>query len=249
VFTLNAMTTDLIKDWAKLPRLFTENDLAPDAQIILEEGQAHYFRTVLRRQEGDQFRVFNGRDGEFTAQISVLTKKSAAATAQQKIKDQPPSSGQIHLLFAPIKKQRMNFLIEKAVELGITSLHPVLTARTEMRAINEDRLRAQIIEAAEQCERMDIPVLHPLTPLAAKVRASITKNKLLWAAERSDSPLIYSIKQKDWAFLIGPEGGFDPVEVEFLSQNPRVTPISLGNTVYRAETAAFLCLAHAGGHT
>lgn len=231
-------------DYSKLPRLYTAAALAAQRPFALEEAQAHYFRAVLRQQEGDAFRVFNGCDGEFLAKITKLGKKENEALTLEKIKPQPPKSPELHLLFAPIKKQRMDFLVEKAVELGATGLHPVITDRCEIRKINEARLRAQIIEAAEQCERMDIPVLHGAMDLPRKL-AALPANPVIWCTERLDAPLISSLKGAMNAFLIGPEGGFTDQEAALLGKTPGISPASLGDTIFRSETAAVFCLVSA----
>ncbi|MCC7305491.1 MAG: 16S rRNA (uracil(1498)-N(3))-methyltransferase [Alphaproteobacteria bacterium] len=232
--------------YGKLSRLYTTSDLAPGADIALTDNQAHYLKNVLRKNTNDTVRLFNGRDGEFTAAIKDLGKKGGTVTLQEKIRRQPGPRAPVHLLFAPIKKDRMDFLIEKSVELGVTDLHPVLTHRTENRNLKEERLRAQVLESAEQCERMDIPVLHPPVDLKKKIAAWPAGQTILWCFERSEgSPPLSSIKQKQWAFLTGPEGGFDETEAQILSSQPVIKAVSLGPTVYRAETAALLCLSWA----
>lgn len=231
------------EDYKKLPRLYVEQDLNLNAPVSLGDGPLHYFRSVLRKQTGENIRVFNGRGGEFIAEITALDKKQGQITPVRKIGEQPAPGRKIHLLFAPIKKQRMDILFEKAVELGVTDLHPVVTAHCEVRAINEDRVRAQIIEAAEQCERMDVPVLHPLRNLKEKLSSPLPCKRVLWCNERGDVPFISIEGKKDCAFLIGPEGGFDAQEAEILSKTPDISPVSLGNTVLRAETATLFCLA------
>lgn len=237
------MTMDL--EFKKLPRLYVDCVLALHAPFALDTAKAHYFRTVLRRQEGHLFRVFNGRDGEYLAEITALSKKDGEATPQKKIQDQPSSARALHLLFAPIKKQRMDFLIEKAVELGVTDLHPVITAHCEVRKINPERIQAQITEAAEQCERMTIPILHDICALKEKLAGKLPPVPVLWCAERLEAPLLSTKSENAQGFLIGPEGGFDDQEVKILSNTPGIVPVSLGNTIYRAETAALLCLAWA----
>ncbi len=225
----------------KLPRLFTEQTLSEHKDIIFSSSQLHYLKNVLRQNEGNFLRVFNGRDGEFLATITALNKKDGRAKLAKCIKPQPAIGPARALYFAPIKKNRMDFLIEKAVELGVTSLHPVLTARTETRKINEERLQAQIIEAAEQCERLTIPALAPLT----KLENVIGKKTPLYACiERAEGMSLRSLgPAKDAAFLIGPEGGFTPDEIEMLNKAPQVTALSLGENILRAETAAIKCLA------
>ena len=234
-----------IEEYGKKPRIYVESALKNGEDIQLTPAQAHYFKNVLRRQVNDSIRIFNAKDGEWLATLTALGKKSATATLQKHLKEQPPEPLEIHLLFAPIKKARLDILIEKAVELGVTDLHPVTTDFTQNGKIREDRLTVQIIEAAEQCERLDIPRLHKIQPLTQKLKSWDKPTPILWACERGNHSLISQQSQKQWAFLIGPEGGFAEDEVTALSQNKTLTPVSLGTRIYRTETAASLCLAHA----
>jgi 16S rRNA (uracil1498-N3)-methyltransferase len=229
-------------DVIKLPRLYVTLDLAPGAPVAFSDDQSHYLRSVLRLSAGDRVRAFNGRDGEYLCAMDELTKKGAHATATEQILPQPPAPPALHLYFAPIKKARMDMLVEKAVELGATALHPVITQNTEIRQINEDRLRAQIAEAAEQCERLDVPALHP----AINLSALNTGGAPLYAClERSETAphLAAAIKPGPAALLIGPEGGFTAEEINFIKALPAVTPVTLGPRTLRAETAAIAALA------
>lgn len=224
----------------KLPRLYVDCDLRKGAQITLTADQGHYLRNVLRTQAGDGVRLFNGRDGESRGTIGSIDKKGVSMRIETLLRKQPPPATPTHLYFAPIKKARMDWLIEKSVELGATHLHPVLTQNTEVRAVNEERIRAQIIEAAEQCERMDVPELFPLRPL----KEAVPKTGLLACIERMDvETLDKSIPEKDAvSFLIGPEGGFSAEEKNFLSGAPGVKAVSLGSRILRSETAAVVVL-------
>lgn len=202
----------------------------------------------MRRQQGDALRLFNGRDGEWLTTLTAVDKKRAEATPSQCLRPQPPRSREIHLLFAPIKKARMDFLIEKAAELGATHLHPVITSHTEVRQLNEERLRAQLAEAAEQCERLDVPALAPAQKLAALPANWDAAIPVYACIERDETlPLLQSRSLPDKAaFLIGPEGGFAPDEIEMLAKMPFIRPVSLGPVIYRAETTALICLIAAG---
>lgn len=221
-------------------------DLSEGVGVALEDGQTHYLRTVMRRQAGDRFRVFNGRDGEWLVLISDVSKKGITATTEKQIAPQPENTGAVHLLFVPIKKHRMDILIEKAVELGVTDIHPVLSARADLRAVNQDRLEAQVREAAEQCERFVIPRVHPLVDLKAKIRDWPQETPLYACIERGDNTHINDLKPGgDCGFVIGPTGGFDDGEIEYFTSQPKIKALSLGKTVYRAETAAIICLVHA----
>lgn len=232
----------------KLPRLYTNQTLELNATLSLDGNQAHYLKNVLRQTPENEIRIFNGRDGEFLYKIKGLAKNSCLILPIKQIKQQPQTYSKIELLFAPLKKDRMDFVIEKSVELGVTDFHPILTNRTEVRKINEDRINAQIQEAAEQCERLILPKLHPLKPFKEKATrwSEPGHNPLLWCYERAKgSPHLSTFKNENWAFLVGPVGGFDESEIEFLSRQSYIQPISLGPDVLRAETASILCLTHA----
>lgn len=219
----------------KSPRLYTELDLLQGSVIELPKEQAHYLKNVLRKTEGDLVRLFNGRDGEWIYTLQSLGKKSAQAAAQEQIRPQTEQSREIHAYFPPIKKNRMDFMIEKAVELGATHLHPVLTQNTETRKINEERLKAQIIEAAEQCERLNLPVLYPLDDIFSALKDCDCP--VYAAIERIDGAVSTDHDNGDIAVLIGPEGGFTREEINRLNGLPTLKTISLGNTILRAETA------------
>lgn len=227
----------------KTPRLYTAAALMQDGAFSLNEPQTHYVRNVMRLKEGGHIRAFNGRDGEFAAVITGLGKKSAALLCTQKLKQQPQVPPRIHLLFAPLKKHRMDQIIEKTVELGVTDLHPIITAHTEVRSLNTERLTAQMIEAAEQSERLEIPVLHPITTLYEKMKAWDKNIPLFWAteAEKDVAPALTQALKAS-AFLIGPVGGFNAAENASLSALPFIKPVSLGPRVLRAETAAIYCV-------
>ncbi|HEY8191628.1 MAG TPA: 16S rRNA (uracil(1498)-N(3))-methyltransferase [Alphaproteobacteria bacterium] len=231
----------------KLPRLYVESGLSAGGIITLPQEQAHYLRNVLRIGAGGRVRLFNGRDGEWAATVETSGKKEVSLRPEKKLKDQPPPPREVRLFFTPIKKARMDWLVEKAVELGVTHLHPVLTQNTDVRAINEERVRAQIIEATEQCERMDIPVLAPLQPLFT----AIQEHKILACVERTDAPPLHKVLPPSGpvAILIGPEGGFSAEEKEKLSAAPSVGIVSLGPRILRAETAALVALCQTESET
>ncbi len=237
----------LMSQYHKYPRLFAPINSAvfkTGEKVFLPEAQAHYLFRVLRKSSGDVLCLFNGQNGEYLAEIIQIDKKRVRLILGEQIKAQPQELLSVHLLFAPIKKNRMDFLIEKAIELGVTDLHPVITQRTENRKLNKERLNAQIIEAAEQCERMNIPTLHNIEKLPGKLQNWRQKEEPLFVAlERSDAPSLFTLKpQSSWAFLIGPEGGFTLEEIEKLARCDFIQPISLGASILRAETAALLCV-------
>jgi 16S rRNA (uracil1498-N3)-methyltransferase len=223
----------------KLPRLYTEYPLNHKGVIPLTSGQAHYLHNVLRRKTGDAVRLFDGVNGEWLGNIDKLDKKNGQVGLTEKIAEQPSGQNRVHLLFCPIKKHRMDWLIEKAVELGVTDFHPILTQNTEVRKINEERIRQQIFEAAEQCERFEIPLLHEIEKLDKVLSEWPETIEILSCLERYDAERIQPVMH-DIAILIGPEGGFTREEKEKIAF--KTTPVSLGETVLRCETAVVKAL-------
>lgn len=226
-------------------RLYLNEEFSSGREILLSEDHVHYLRNVLRLDTGHNLRVFNGRDGEWLAEIVVLDKKRGTLVLRACQQTQPQAGRRVRLLFAPIKKQRLDFLIEKGVELGASDFYPVLTARTENRHLKPERVTAQMIEAAEQCERLDVPVLHSSESLHALLKVWDGPT-ILAGLERAEAPALSSFPLgKDCAFLIGPEGGFDPQEADLLQSSGKVQAVSLGPAILRAETAALFCLSYA----
>jgi len=138
-----------------LTRLYVDQDLSQDAQIDLSKTQHHYLASVLRKEVGDKIRLFNGRDGEWEAEITHMMRKAASLSCQNNLRAQSPSPD-IVLIFAPVRKHRTTFIIEKATELGVSTLQPLITERTQFSKFNPDKARLQVIESAEQTERLDI---------------------------------------------------------------------------------------------
>lgn len=229
-------------DHYKHPRLHVDQSLGAEKIVPLPEAQAHYLRNVLRKNAGDQLRLFNEKDGEWLAVLSATEKKSAIAICQQQLRGPQTSAHQIHLLFPPLAKDRLDFLIEKAVELGVTDLHPLTTQRSEIRKLNDARVKAQIIEAAEQCERHDIPALHEMSDLPG-ILSNWDETVTLYAAlERTDAQPLAAHKGP-CALLIGPPGGFSEDEKVMLGALPFVHAVTLGERILRTETAALYGLA------
>ncbi len=223
----------------RLPRLFVEGELSEGNTLPLDEDSAHYLKNVLRRPDGSPLRVFNGRQGEFMAVFQAQSRKNHVLNIGKPIRAQPEAKHEIHLVFALIKKDRLDFMIEKAVELGVTHFHPILTQQTVIRDLNEPRLRKQIAEAAEQCERLDCPQLLPLSKLENLLAIWPGDIPLFAGVERENIPVYKgeALNRKS-ALLIGPEGGFSDAERELLLKNEKVKPVSFGETILRAETAA-----------
>jgi 16S rRNA (uracil1498-N3)-methyltransferase len=226
-----------------LPRLFVDNELKKNGSFTLNADQAHYLKNVMRRKSGDKARFFNGRDGEWLGVLSVESREIAAEPVEQ-LKTQPPARPETRLLFAPIKKDPLAWLIGKSVELGVSRLQPVLTQNTEMRKINLDKIRLHLIEASEQCERLDVPVIEEPLSFKDAVTQAASLMPIYACIERADAPMLAAaLKPGPAALLIGPEGGFDAAEKEFLRAGGNIVPVSLGELVLRAETAACVALA------
>ena len=232
--------------YGALARLYIPEKLNKGGVYGLAPEQAHYLRNVLRKNTNDTLRVFHPESGEFLARLVALDKKGAQIRLEETLRPPERVHRRVGLLFAPIKKARLEMLIEKAVELGVTDLIPVITRRTENRTFKPERLQAQVIEAAEQCERMTIPALHPARGLDDTLRSWDKNSPVFWARERATAlPLAETVLQGDVFFLIGPEGGFDDAENALLEQFSFIQPITLGPAVLRAETASFVCLSAA----
>lgn len=229
-------------DISTYPRIFIDVALNESTGITLNKQATHYLGNVLRLAMGDHIRIFNGRDGDWLCRIERLGKKDGQVIAVRQITPQTSRRRSISLLFAPIKKARQDFLIEKAVELGVTDLYPVLTDFTQVRQINAERVERQIIEAVEQCERQDIPKLHPLKSLRERLSDWPAKMPLMFCVERADAPLMSSCDlSPDIGVFIGPEGGLSDEEKE-LGDN--FTPVSLGASILRSETAVVSALVY-----
>jgi 16S rRNA (uracil1498-N3)-methyltransferase len=207
----------------------------------LDEARSRYLGAVMRRAVGDRLRLFNGRDGEWQARIVTLGKRGALAEAEALLR--PQAAEDDHwLLLSIIKREALEWAVEKATELGVAEIHPIVTARSQPARPNPDRLRAIAIEAAEQCERLTVPEIHAPRPLAAALRDWPAGRALVAAIERGeDAPLAPQGGQA--ALLIGPEGGFDPKELDAMRRLPFLVPASLGPRILRAETAAIVGLA------
>ncbi|OYQ34796.1 16S rRNA (uracil(1498)-N(3))-methyltransferase [Niveispirillum lacus] len=229
-------------------RLFIDQPLAAEGMVALDGDRAHYLRAVLRQGPGDKVLAFNGRDGEYLASIETLAKSAGMLRLDRQtrtpVTDAPPSPW---LVFAPLKGGRSEYVVEKAVELGVGRLVPVYTRRSDVGRINLDRLRANALEAAEQCERLDAPDVVDGIDLQKLLTTWEPGRTLFVAAESGDAqPLVTAVTAaagKPVAFLVGPEGGFDRQELDALRRLPFVVSVGLGPRVLRADTAAFSALA------
>ncbi|MBM3572983.1 MAG: 16S rRNA (uracil(1498)-N(3))-methyltransferase [Alphaproteobacteria bacterium] len=228
-------------------RLFVAADLRENGAVAVTDEQAHYLHHVLRLGPGDRIALFNGRDGECEARIEALTKKGARIVVGRQ-RHRQSREPDLWLLFAPIKRQRIDILVEKATELGVAALHPVFTQHTTVDRVNIDRLRAHAIEAAEQTERLTVPTVHAPVALVDALAAWPNHRRLILCAERRQAmPIVDALQGLEpaaaHAVLIGPEGGFADAELDGLVKLPFVTPVSLGPRVLRTDTAAVAALA------
>ncbi|MDX2222748.1 MAG: 16S rRNA (uracil(1498)-N(3))-methyltransferase [Rhodospirillaceae bacterium] len=230
-------------------RLFVDAPLDAGARIAGAETQSHYLRHVLRLRGGESVALFNGRDGEWRAAVVVLAKHGVAFEVAERLRAQVETPGP-WLAFAPIKKARIDLVAEKAAELGVGLLWPVLTRRTAAERVNLARLRANAVEAAEQCGRLSVPEVREATPLAALIDAWPRDRRLFVLDETgAGAPIARALRDVapptgafQCGFLCGPEGGFDKSELDALKELPFVTAVGLGPRILRAETAALAAL-------
>lgn len=243
----------------KSPRLYVEAALAESATVALEKPQAHYLTNVLRLKAGDTVLAFNGKDGEWRAELAVAGKKVSLAL-QERTREQPEPRD-LQYLFAPLKHERLDYMMQKAVEMGATRLVPVLTQHTQVNRVNTERMRANAIEAAEQCGVLSIPdIAEPMT-FGRMLGARNPDRLLVFCDEDADVkdpiaaladakpkpeaalPIAVQNATQPIAVLIGPEGGFAEEERAALLQQPNIVRLSLGPRILRADTAALAALA------
>ncbi len=228
------------------PRLFVEGALALDRSLDLPAGQAHYLRNVMRLGRGDQVLAFNGRDGEWLARIDAIAKSGATIMPVKQTRDQP-AGPDLWLCFAPVKRSRIDMIAEKATELGVSRLQPVMTRFTDMSRVNVDRLRAIAIEASEQCDRLDVPALADPVTLSRLIGDWPQERPIVVCAERRDAETMTEVARKvgsrPAAILVGPEGGFAAEELDALAELDFAHLVGLGPRILRAETAAVAALA------
>ncbi len=226
-------------------RLFVNEPYEKGQLLSLNPGQSHYVSHVMRGQGGDSIAVFNGRDGQWHAQIASISKKSVTLELIQQTQAQKPSPD-LWLAFAPIKN-KTELVVEKAVELGVSALLPVFTRHSVVRSINHEKLTAHAIEAAEQCERYDVPAISEYKDLAALLGSWPKERILLYADETGGGGDLKSVlgglSASSYGLLIGPEGGFAAEEQHMLRAQPFVKAFGMGPRILRADTAAVAALA------
>jgi 16S rRNA (uracil1498-N3)-methyltransferase len=227
-------------------RLFVEADLAEGANVPCGAEQANYLRNVLRLGAGDAILVFNGRDGEWQAELAEAGKRGATLTVRRRARAQE-AGPDIDYLFAPLKRARLDYMAQKATEMGVARLRPVMTRRTAPERVNLERLRANAIEAAEQCGILRIPQVHEPEKLDRALAGWDPSRTLVFcdedAEEKDPLAALAKVSKGPLALLVGPEGGFDEGERELLSSQAFVLRISLGPRILRADTAAVAALA------
>lgn len=230
------------------PRLFVDAPLVAAGIIALDRGQANYLLNVLRLRAEDAVLVFNGRDGEWRARLHPEGRRGAGLAVEEQTRPQTPAPGLLYL-FAPLKSARLDYMVQKAVEMGVGRLRPVLTHRSQAARVNLERMRANSIEAAEQCGILALPAIEAPASLPAALDALEPERLLVFCDE--DAPLADPVAAlghtggpgQELALLIGPEGGFDGQERALLLRRPRLVRLSLGPRILRADTAAVAALA------
>ena len=228
------------------PRLFVEAALAEGAFIACTAEQANYLLNVMRLGPEDEVLVFNGCDGEWRVQLAEVGKRHCVLECLEKTRAQQDAPD-VHYLFAPLKRARLDYMVQKATEMGVARLQPVLTRRTMTTRVNVARMRANAVEAAEQCRVLWVPEVMKPSPLDAVLHSWDAKRRLVYCDESTQvaNPItaLASLATGPLAVLIGPEGGFDPSERAMLHQHEFTLPISLGPRIMRADTAAIAALA------
>ncbi|MEO9339520.1 16S rRNA (uracil(1498)-N(3))-methyltransferase [Mesorhizobium sp. SB112] len=230
----------------KMQRLFVPQDLQTGAGFNASPEHSHYLGNVLRLTEGAEILLFNGRDGEFSASIEARTRKAVVLRVGEQTRPQPPHPDLIYC-FAPLKQGRLDYLVQKAVEMGAGVLQPVATQHTQNAKTSIDRLTANAVEAAEQCGILAIPQVRETVKFESLIGGWEQDRRLIFCDESAETnnPMasLSAITERKLGVLIGPEGGFSDDERKQLRALPFVTAIPLGPRILRADTAAVAALA------
>ena len=225
---------------SSLPRLFLDQPLAADATVALDAAQSNYLVSVLRLETSAALKIFDDRTGEWLAEIARPHRKAAEVRVVRLLRPRE-AVPDLWLAFAPIKHGRLEWIVERATELGVARLVPVITDRTIVRTVKTDKLRAHVVEAAEQCERTALPELADPVPLDRLLAEWPAERALLFANERGGAGDL--AHPAPAAILVGPEGGFTDAEVAAISAHPCARPVSLGPRILRADTASVAAVA------
>jgi 16S rRNA (uracil1498-N3)-methyltransferase len=229
-------------------RLYVDRDLGAGARFDLDRSQSHYVVHVMRLAPGGEVALFNGRDGEWRARIEAARKGICTVAAEDRTRPQA-ASPDVWLVFAPVKRAPIDLVAAKATELGVRALRPVMTLHTAVTRVNVERVRANAIEAAEQCGRLDVPEVFPPEPLSDLLARWPTERRLLVCDESGSAPPVADALASErgnpgpWAILVGPEGGFASAELDAFRKLTFSKAVSLGPRILRAETAAIAALA------
>jgi 16S rRNA (uracil1498-N3)-methyltransferase len=236
----------------RTPRLYVEEPLAPQASLALDSAQTNYLRNVLRLGAGDQVLVFNGRDGEWRAALTQAGRRAVALTVADRVRAQTPGRD-LHYLFAPLKHARLDYMVQKAVEMGVSQLQAVLMQHGQISRINLARMRANAIEAAEQCGILTLPEIKEPLPFERMLAERDPARLLVFCDEDAEvkdpvAALAAARAGADnapppLAVLLGPEGGFSDAERAALLKLPNIVRLALGPRIMRADTAAVAALA------
>ncbi len=227
-------------------RLYVEGPLAEGVRVEPAAEQAHYLLHVMRAKAGSRLALFNGRDGEWAARLAEVTKRGCTLVCDKRLVEQAEVPD-LWLVFAPVKKTPADYVTQKATELGVRALQPIITRRTIVRRVNEERMRANAVEAAEQSGRLSVPEVRGAIDLEKLLTSWPKERRIVFCDEAGEAPPIAEAlavaPDGPWAVLVGPEGGFDPAERALIRAQGCVTPVSLGPRILRADTAGLAALA------
>jgi 16S rRNA (uracil1498-N3)-methyltransferase len=228
------------------PRLYVRTPLAAGARIALDRAQANYLTNVLRLGERDTILVFNGSDGEWCAHLEQEGRRQSCLIVELTTRGQTPASDLVYI-FAPLKQARLDYMVQKAVEMGAGRLRPVVTQHTQIRKINRARMEANAIEAAEQCGILSLPAIDDLVTLEKLIDTWDSSRRLIFCDEGEESAdpvaILSALGPGPLAVLVGPEGGFSEHERRALRALDFVIALPLGPRILRADTAAVAALA------
>ena len=230
----------------RTPRLYVADDLHPGDILALGRNAANYLRNVLRLDHGAPVQVFNGRDGEWRGRLDLPSKRETRLVVDEQTRPQPAASD-LHYAFAPLKHARLDFMMQKAVEMGADRLSPVMTARTQVARVNLDRIRANAMEAAEQCGILSLPEIEEPIRFPQWLAGVADERVIVFCDEEAEASdpfaALAGAPVGALTLLVGPEGGFAEEERRALLARPKVVRLSLGPRILRADTAAVAALA------